>query len=103
MDSINDILKKRIGFTYDELEKFDLYTQQRILEEYRENKYVNVVIGNGEHSIVVKMKKGKKYFHNGRFKIAGNSLYEARKKFLDRFDDVMYSKPISFVKKLLRK
>ena len=65
---------------------------------------VRVMIGSGEDAIFVKKKRGEKYMlDDGTFVRAGENSKESRDRMEDRLDDIIYSKPVAFVKKLSRK
>lgn len=66
-ETINNTLMRKIGMTYDEYEKLDVYEQQEIIKKARlkhakdkKEKISRVMIGYGEHSCFVKVPKGKK-------------------------------------------
>ena len=111
LDSISRTLEKEIGMTYEEFEKLNLYEQQRIIEQHRQqkrkqlnNKKVRVMIGSGENAIFIKKNRGEKYMlDDGTFVRAGDTPEESRARLEDRLDDIAYSKPVAFVKKLSRR
>lgn len=114
---MNDIMKKRfkeslkneLGITHDEFELLNYYQQRRLIELKRKkkktnSKHVNVMIGSGEHEIFVKKRRGDGIMlEDGSFIIAGDIPDESRKKIDDRIDDIVYTKPVTFVKKMLRR
>lgn len=58
------------------------------------------MIGSGENAIFVKMKKGEKYMlPDGTVVRAGDTPEESRR----RLDDIVYSKPVAFIKKITRR
>lgn len=65
------------------------------------------MIGSGEHAIFTKVKKGKRLMigtdEHSCFTRAGISLEESRCELNNKIDDIIYSKPVAFVKKLQRK
>lgn len=107
--SINDTIKRELGITYDEFEHLSFYEQQKMIEQHRKenksnSKYVSVMIGSGKHSMFVKKKRGERYMlDDGTFVIAGDSPEESRMRLDNELDNIIDSKPVSFVKKLTRK
>ena len=107
--SINAKLLSTIGISYDEFEKLDFDKQQELIRNYhkknsKSKEYSIEMIGSGEHSIFIKVKKGKKVMINSGTVIeTGLMLEEAKQSLNDRYDDTMYSKPIAMVKKLVRR
>ncbi len=64
------------------------------------NDEVLMMIGSGEDSAFIKVKKGKKVMLNdGTFVEAGLILEESKR----RLDDMLYSKPVALVKKINRR
>ena len=63
-----------------------------------------VMIGSGEDAIFVRKQKGEKYMlSDGTVARAGDTLGESIARLDDRMDDVIYSKPVAFVKRLTRR
>ena len=111
-EHINKSFKQELGISYDEFELLDFDEQQRLIEKVRKNNKrkksnrddVTVMIGSGEHAIFVKMKRGQRYMlDDGTFVEAGDTPSQSRNRVEDRLDDIVYSKPVAFVKKLTRK
>lgn len=64
------------------------------------NDEVLMMIGSGEDSDFIKVKKGKKVMlDDGTFVEAGLILEESKR----RLDDMLYSKPVALVKKINRR
>ena len=111
MDIISRTLENEIGMTYEEFVKLNFDEQQRIIEQHRQqkrkqsnNKTVGVMIGSGENAIFVKKNRGERYMpDDGTFARAGDTPEESRARLEDRLDDMVYSKPVAFVKKLQRR
>ena len=65
------------------------------------------MIGSGENALFTKVKKDKKIMigsgESSCFVRAGISPKEANQESNDRIDDIFYSKPVAFVKKLQRR
>lgn len=110
MNNISDLLEREIGMTYEEFDKLNFDEQQKILSEHRKklkkksDEYVDVMVGYGEHSTFVKVKKGEKVMTRyGNIIEAGLTLEEEQQRLEDSLDDIIYSKPVAFVKKLQRR
>ena len=111
MYSISRTLENEIGMTYEEFEKLNFDEQQRIIEQHRQqkrkqsnNKKARVMIGSGGHAIFIKKNRGERYMlDDGTFVRAGDTPEESRVRLEDRLDDIAYSKPATFVKKLQRR
>jgi len=68
------------------------------------NKTVTVMIGSGENALFVKKKSGERYMlSNGTIVRAGVSPEQERARLEDRYDDIVYNKPVAFVKKMVRR
>lgn len=64
----------------------------------------HVMIGSGEHSIFVRKRKGDRVMiMHGNVIEAGLSLEEEQQRLDDKIDDIIYSKPVAFVKKMKRR
>ena len=104
-------VERELGMTYEEFSKLDFYEQQRLLSEHRKKlkkkrskKYVPVMVGYGEFSTFVKVKKGQKVMiRYGNIMEAGLTLEEEHQRLEDDLDDIIYSKPVAFVKKIQRR
>ena len=68
------------------------------------NDEVLMMIGSGEDSDFIKVKKGKKVMlDDGTFVEAGLTQEESKRRLDDRIDDMLYSKPVALVKKINRR
>lgn len=113
IESINNILLNTLKMSYDEFNKLDFDKQQEIIRQYHQkhpkskNKNSLVMIGNGEHSIFIRVKNGEKVMigsgEHSCFIKAGVTSEDKRIELDDKINDVVYSKPISFVKKIVRR
>ena len=90
--------------------KLDFYEQQKLLNKYRQkqkkksDKHVDVMVGYGEFSSFVKVKKGEQVMTRyGNIIEAGLTREEEQQRLEDDLDDIIYSKPVAFVKKLQRR
>ena len=72
---LNKLIKIELGITYDEFELLDFDDQQRLIKLHRQNKKI-------KNNIV--------------------TSYESKVSFEDRLNNLIYSKPISFTKKLTK-
>lgn len=107
----NITLIRELGITYDIFEQLDFDEQQKLIEHNRQKKrkksnsdMVTVMIGSGEDSIFVKIKRGEIYMlADGTFVRAGDTPEEFRARLEDRLDDATYSKAEAFVKKISRR
>ena len=112
-NSISNQIQRCLGITYEEYIKLDFEEQQKLLQMYhknnksRKNDSVRVMVGMGENSTFMKTKKGNRVMigsgEDSCFINAGTSLEESRNEIDDKIDDVIYNKPVAFVKKLQRK
>ena len=109
VEQTNKTLIRELGIPYDIFEQLDPDEQQRLMEQHRkENKMnsneVTVMIGSGEGAIFVKKKRGERYMlSDGTFVRAGDTPEQSKARIDDRLDDIVYSKPVAFVKKLTRR
>ena len=63
-----------------------------------------MLIGSGEHSTFIKVKKGEKVMlSDGTFVEAGLTPEESKRRLDDKIDDMLYSKPVALVKKISRR
>ena len=63
-----------------------------------------VMIGSGEDAIFVNKQKGEKYMLSSGIVVrAGDNKEESRARLDDKLDDIIYSKPVAFVKKIVRR
>ena len=111
LDNISKTFERELGITYEEFDKLDFDEQQRLLSEHgkkqkkkKSDDYVDVMVGYGEFSTFVKVKKGEKVMTRyGNIMEAGLTLEEEHQRLEDDLDDIIYSKPVAFVKKLQRR
>ena len=111
LDNISKTFERKLGMTYAEFDKLDFDEQQRLLSEHRKKQkkkksdnHVNVMVGYGEFSTFVKAKKGERIMTRyGNIIEAGLTLEEEQQRLEDDLDDIIYSKPVAFVKKLQRR
>ena len=111
--NINYIFEKTLGIKYEEYEKLDCDEQRKLIVEYhkkhkgKNSNEVIAMIGSGENAIFTKVKKGERIMIGSGedlcFVRAGITPEEARRELDDKIDDVIYSKPVAFVKKLQRR
>lgn len=63
-----------------------------------------MLIGSGEHSTLIKVKKGEKVMlSDGTFVEAGLTPEESKRRLDDKIDDMLYNKPVALVKKISRR
>lgn len=120
MNEINDkvkkcneyIFKKNLGISYEEYEQLDFDTQQKLVSEFHKKGLKNsdkvcIMKGSGAHTYFIAEEKGTIVsIGSGEhlcFVEAGITLEESRKNLEDKMDDVIYNKPVAFVKKLKRR
>ena len=108
INNISNILERKLNMSYKEFAKLDVDEQQRLLSKYRKKQkkkdnYVNVMIGYGDCSTFIKVKKGERVMiRYGNIIKAGSTLEEEQQKLEEDIDNIIYSKPEAFVKKLQR-
>lgn len=114
-ESTKEIIKKdiesKLGIPYEQFESLDIDEQERILREYRKKNNIKnnqsttkIMVGSGEHAIFIEVEKGSRHMlEDGTFYEAGLSLEESESRLNDRMDDALYSKPVAFVKKMVRR
>lgn len=112
-ENINNILLNTLGINYEEFDNLDFDEQQKIIRQYHKinskSKCKNsfVMIGNGEHSTFIKVKNGEKIMigsgEHSCFVEAGLTPEEEKMKLDDKIDDIIYSKPLALVKKIVRR
>lgn len=112
MNNIDKKIRETLGISYEEYEKLDFDEQQKLLSKYRKKHYkkenkrdmFNVMIGYGDNSFFTQVKKGEDVMvRYGNIIEAGLTREEEKQRIEDDLDDILYSKPISFVKKLKRR
>lgn len=112
-ENVNRTILNTLGISYEEFDSLDFDEQQKIIREYhRKNskhrdKTTTVMIGNGEHSTFVNVKRGERVMigsgEHSCFVEAGLTLEEEQKRLDNRLDDVLYCKPLAMVRKIVRK
>lgn len=111
METIKRNFENRIGMPYDEFSELTIEEQQRIISEYRKSLQqkktgdkVHVLVGYGEHSLFTEAKKGDMVMiRYGNIIEAGLTLEEEQQRLEDSLDDIVYSKPVAFVRKIGRR
>ena len=105
-----DLLERELGIPYEEFDKLDCDEQHKILQAHKKilkstkKDEVLMMIGSGEHSIFIKVKKGERVMlSDGIFVEAGLTPEESKRRLDDKIDDMLYSKPIALVKKISRR
>lgn len=107
IDNINKYLLFTIGINYEEFKELDSYVQQEIIRKYHKKnnnkrKDSSLMVGSGEHAIFITVKKGKHIMIDGEVMVeTGLTLDDSKQKSEDRYDDQMYIKPVSIVKKIV--
>ena len=111
---VSDIIERNcmesFGMTFEKFNNLPFDEQQRLLAENRKkqnkkkDRDVHVMVGYGEHSTFVKAKKGEKVMiRYGNIIKAGLTPEEEHQRMEDALDDIVYSKPVAFIKKLQRR
>lgn len=110
LENISNVIESTYGITYEEYSKLDYDEQQRLVRKNRkkrESGKVTIMIGSGEYSTFIKVKKGKLVLigsgEHSCFVRAGVSPLEEERELDDKLDDIIYSKPVAFIKKLKRR
>ena len=105
-----DFLERELGISYEEFDKLDCDEQHKILQAHKKilkptkKGKVIMLIGSGEHSTFIKVKKGERVMLNdGTFVEAGLTPEESKRRLDDKIDDMLYSKPVALVKKISRR
>ena len=105
-----DFLEKELGIPYEEFDKLDCDEQHKILQAHKKilkstkKDEVIMMIGSGEHSVFIKVKKGERVMlSGGTFVEAGLTPEESKRRLDDKLDDMIYSKPVALVKKISRR
>lgn len=111
--NINDFCLKNFGISYEEYSNLDETEKRKVIDKYHDKNKTNkkdkvmVMIGEGEHTIFKAVKKGDyvwigsgENFCRVRAEITPE---ESRKELDDKLDDILYSKPVAFVKKIQSK
>lgn len=105
----NNHLITSLGIPYDIFDLLEFDEQQKIIEQNRKQKKrnsdtVRVMIGSGEDAIFVRKKRGSKYFlSDGTMVRAGDTPEMSKRRLDDRFDKIIYSKPMALMKKISRR
>lgn len=112
-DNIKQSIGNNLGISYEEFESLDIDEQQKLIAIHRKKQKrknsdeVTVMIGSDENSLFTKVKKGEIIMvgsgEDSIFVRAGISLEETRSELNNKIDDVLYSRPVAFVKKLQRR
>ena len=107
------LFEKNLGIKYEEYEQLDFDEQQKLINEHhkrtkgKKNVQVTVMNGLGEHAIFTKVQKGDRIMvgsgEHSCFVRTGITPEESRRELDDKLDDLIYSKPVAFVKKLQRR
>ena len=99
-----------MGIPYEEFDKLDCDEQHKILQVHKKilkptkKDEVLMMIGSGEHSIFIKVKKGERVIlSDGTFVEVGLTPEESKRRLDDKIDDMIYSKPVALVKKISRR
>ena len=105
-----DFLERELGIPYEEFDKLDCDEQHKILQVHKKilkptkKDEVLMMIGSGEHSIFIKVKKSERVIlSDGTFVEAGLTPEESKRRLDDKIDDMIYSKPVALVKKISRR
>lgn len=105
-----DFLERELGIPYEEFDKLDCDEQHKILQAHKKilkpakKDEVIMLIGSGEHSTLIKVKKGEKVMlSDGTFVEAGLTPEESKRRLDDKIDDMLYNKPVALVKKISRR
>ena len=105
-----DLLERELGIPYEEFDKLDCDEQHKILQVHKKilkptkKDEVLMMIGSGEHSNFIKVKKGERVIlSDGTFVEAGLTPEESKRRLDDKIDDMIYSKPVALVKKISRR
>lgn len=109
-ETSRDFLERKLGIPYKEFDKLDCDEQHKILQAHKKSlkptkkDEVLMMIGSGEHSTFIKVKKGERIMlSDGNFVEAGLTPEESKRRLDDKMDDMLYSKPVALVKKISRK
>ena len=110
LEIAKDFLEKELGIPYQEFDKLDCDEQHKILQAHKKilkstkKDEVITMIGSGEHSTFIKVKKGERVMlSGGTFVEAGLTPEESKRRLDDKLDDMIYSKPVALVKKISRR
>lgn len=76
---------------------------KKILKSTKKDEVI-MMIGSGEHSTFIKVKKGERVMlSGGTFVEAGLTPEESKRRLDDKLDDMVYSKLVALVKKISRR
>lgn len=110
IERAKDLLERELGIPYEKFDKLDCDEQHKILKAHKKilkpakKDKVLMMIGSGEHSIFIKVKKGERVMlSDGTFVEAGLTPEESKRRLDDKIDDMLYSKPVALVKKISRR
>lgn len=110
VECAKESIERELGIPYEEFDKLDCNEQHKLLysrkinTKKRNKKDVLVMIGSGEHSTFIKVKKGERVeINDGTIIEAGLTPDESRQRLDDQMDDIFYSKPVALIKKISRR
>ena len=105
-----DFLERELEIPYEEFDRLDCDEQHKILQTYKKilkptkKDEVLMMIGSGEHSTFIKVKKGERVMlSDGTFVEAGLTPEKSKRQLDNKMDDMLYSKPVALVKKISKK
>ena len=108
IDNIKSSIERKIGMTYEEFEQLNFYEQRRIINDIRKKEKrkgtVRIMIGSGEHSLFINVKRGTKVMLDDgtiiRAGITPEEYREERNKKMDKmFKPTVKEKVLSLFKK----
>ena len=108
MENIDKKVRETLGMTYEEYDKLDFDEQQELWKKYRKKNKLEdiavVITSYGDNSIFAKVKKGEYVMVKSEdIVLTSFTREEEKRRMEDHLDDVLYSKPVAFVKKLKRR
>lgn len=105
-----NLLERELEIPYEEFDKLDCDEQHKILQVHKKilkstkKDEVIMMIGSGEHSTFIKVKKGERVMlSDGTFVETELTPEESKRRLDDKIDDMLYSKPVALVKKISRR
>lgn len=111
--NIDNFFIRAFGMSYNEFEKLDDGERKQLISKnlkklkIKKQDEILVMIGSGENSLFTKLKKGELYMigsgEDSCFVRAGITAEEEREELEYKTDQMVYSKPVVFLKKLRRK
>lgn len=109
-DAISRNCMEKFGMTFEEFNNLPFDEQQRLLAENRKrqkkkkDRVIHVMVGYGVFSTFVKAKKGERVMvRYGNIIEAGLTPEEEHQRLEAALDDMVYSGPVAFIKKLQRR